>query len=156
VGDIDFWVISAVENSNKFQKNQVLEGKISWGRGNTWAKNTGHTSFSNATSLDQAIHFHSRHVKRHSQKFYFLIQQLSTMGATNFDILSNNVFFFSKINNFENNLITAKSIHVLEYMYGCIPYDKGNFNTCPVNNQLILKIPFPELKYFKKFLISLH
>jgi hypothetical protein len=22
---------------NKFQKNQVLEGKISWGRGNTWA-----------------------------------------------------------------------------------------------------------------------
>jgi len=29
VGDIDFYVISAAENSNKFQKNQVLEGKIS-------------------------------------------------------------------------------------------------------------------------------
>jgi hypothetical protein len=29
VGDIDFKVISAAENSNKFQKNQVLEGKIS-------------------------------------------------------------------------------------------------------------------------------
>jgi hypothetical protein len=25
-------------------KNQVLEGKISWGRGNTWANGTGHTS----------------------------------------------------------------------------------------------------------------
>jgi hypothetical protein len=31
VGDIDFQVISAAaaENSNKFPKNQVLEGKIS-------------------------------------------------------------------------------------------------------------------------------
>jgi hypothetical protein len=29
VGDIDINVISAAENSNKFQKNQVLEGKIS-------------------------------------------------------------------------------------------------------------------------------
>jgi hypothetical protein len=29
VGDIDFKVISAAENSNKFSKNQVLEGKIS-------------------------------------------------------------------------------------------------------------------------------
>ncbi len=29
MGDIDFKVISAAENSNKFQKNQVLEGKIS-------------------------------------------------------------------------------------------------------------------------------
>jgi hypothetical protein len=29
VGDIDFWVISTAENSNKFPKNQVLEGKIS-------------------------------------------------------------------------------------------------------------------------------
>jgi hypothetical protein len=28
-GDIDFKVISATENSNIFQKNQVLEGKIS-------------------------------------------------------------------------------------------------------------------------------
>jgi hypothetical protein len=27
--DIDFKVISAAENSNKFQKNQVLEGKKS-------------------------------------------------------------------------------------------------------------------------------
>ncbi len=29
MGDIDFKVISANENLNKFQKNQVLEGKIS-------------------------------------------------------------------------------------------------------------------------------
>jgi hypothetical protein len=29
VGDIDLKVISATENSNKFSKNQVLEGKIS-------------------------------------------------------------------------------------------------------------------------------
>jgi hypothetical protein len=29
VGDIDLKVISAAENSNKIQKNQVLEGKIS-------------------------------------------------------------------------------------------------------------------------------
>jgi len=27
VGDIDFKVISVAENSNKFSKNQVLEGK---------------------------------------------------------------------------------------------------------------------------------
>ncbi len=30
-----FLVISAAKNSNKFQKNQVLEGKITWGCGNT-------------------------------------------------------------------------------------------------------------------------
>jgi hypothetical protein len=29
VGDIDFTVISAIENSNKFPKTQVWEGKIS-------------------------------------------------------------------------------------------------------------------------------
>jgi hypothetical protein len=29
VGDIDSKVIFAAENSNEFQKNQVLEGKIS-------------------------------------------------------------------------------------------------------------------------------
>jgi hypothetical protein len=29
VGDIDFKVISTAENSNKLQKNQVFEGKIS-------------------------------------------------------------------------------------------------------------------------------
>ncbi len=29
-------MISAVENSSKFQKNQVLEGKVSWEHGNTW------------------------------------------------------------------------------------------------------------------------
>ncbi len=38
VGDSDLKVISAAENSNKFPKNQVLEGKISWGRGNTWGQ----------------------------------------------------------------------------------------------------------------------
>jgi hypothetical protein len=32
-----FEVISTIENSNKFHKNQVLEGKISGGCGNTWA-----------------------------------------------------------------------------------------------------------------------
>ncbi len=37
-GDIDLKMISASENSNKFQKNQVLKGKISrGGHGNTWA-----------------------------------------------------------------------------------------------------------------------
>jgi len=36
-GDIDYKVISAAENSNKFQKNQVLEGKIIRGCGNTQA-----------------------------------------------------------------------------------------------------------------------
>jgi hypothetical protein len=29
MGDIDFKVIFAAKNSNKFQKNQVLEGKVS-------------------------------------------------------------------------------------------------------------------------------
>jgi len=28
VGDIDLKMISATENSNKFQKNQVLEGRV--------------------------------------------------------------------------------------------------------------------------------
>jgi len=42
VGEIlDFKVISATENSNKFQKNQVLEGKISRGCDNTWAQMHG-------------------------------------------------------------------------------------------------------------------
>jgi hypothetical protein len=45
LGDIDFKVISAAESSDKFQKNQVLERKISWGLGNTWANGTGHTSY---------------------------------------------------------------------------------------------------------------
>jgi hypothetical protein len=36
VGDIDLKVISAAENSNKFRKTKVLQGKISWERGNTW------------------------------------------------------------------------------------------------------------------------
>jgi hypothetical protein len=44
VGDIDFEVISVVENSNKFFKNQVLEGKISRAGENTWANGTGDTS----------------------------------------------------------------------------------------------------------------
>ncbi len=39
-----FKVISAAENSNKFPKNQVLEGKISWECGNIWANGTDHTS----------------------------------------------------------------------------------------------------------------
>jgi hypothetical protein len=53
VADIDFKVISATENSNKFQKNQVLEGKISLGRGNTWANGRGHTSFNENTMRDR-------------------------------------------------------------------------------------------------------
>jgi len=45
VGDVlIFKWFSAAENSNKFPKKQVLEGKISWGRVHTWANNTGHTS----------------------------------------------------------------------------------------------------------------
>ncbi len=42
-GDIDFKVIFAAENSNKFQKTRFLEGKISWGCGNTRANGKGHT-----------------------------------------------------------------------------------------------------------------
>jgi hypothetical protein len=40
VGDIDFKVIFATENSNKFQKPKFLEGKISWGHDNTTAHAT--------------------------------------------------------------------------------------------------------------------
>jgi hypothetical protein len=40
-GDIDFKVICATENSNKFQKTKVLEGKISRGCDNTWAQMHG-------------------------------------------------------------------------------------------------------------------
>jgi len=36
MGDVDFKVISAAENSNKFWKKQVLEEKINWEHGNTW------------------------------------------------------------------------------------------------------------------------
>jgi hypothetical protein len=43
VGDIDFKVISVVENSNKILKTR-LEGNISRGHGNTWANGTDHTS----------------------------------------------------------------------------------------------------------------
>jgi len=32
-------------------KNLVLEGKINWGRGNTWANDTGHTSMNKVTYL---------------------------------------------------------------------------------------------------------
>jgi hypothetical protein len=37
-------MISTTENSNKFEKNQFLKGKISVGRGNTWANSTCHAS----------------------------------------------------------------------------------------------------------------
>jgi hypothetical protein len=37
-------MIYAVENSNKFPKNQVLERKSSWRCGNTCANGTCHTS----------------------------------------------------------------------------------------------------------------
>ncbi len=47
-----FKVISATENLNKFQNNQVLEGKISLGRDNTWANGRGHTSFNENTMRD--------------------------------------------------------------------------------------------------------
>jgi hypothetical protein len=44
VGDIDLKVISAPENSNKFQKPGFGRKKSVEGRGNTWANGTGHTS----------------------------------------------------------------------------------------------------------------
>ncbi len=44
MGDIDLKVISAAENSNKFQKTRFWKEKISSGRGNTWANGTSHTS----------------------------------------------------------------------------------------------------------------
>jgi hypothetical protein len=37
-------MISATENSNKFQKTRFWEGKISSGHGNTSANGTGHTN----------------------------------------------------------------------------------------------------------------
>jgi hypothetical protein len=77
-----YWFLS--ENSNKFQKNKVLEGKISWGRGNTWAKSTGHTSFSNATSLDHAMYFPFKTCQKASQKFYFLISATFNNGSYKF------------------------------------------------------------------------
>jgi hypothetical protein len=44
VGDILIfkWFVSLKIQINS-KKYEVLEGKISWGRGNTWAKGTGHT-----------------------------------------------------------------------------------------------------------------
>jgi len=44
VGDIDFKVISAAENSNKFQKTRFWKEKPVEDVGNTWANGTGHTS----------------------------------------------------------------------------------------------------------------
>jgi hypothetical protein len=55
MGDIDFKVIFAAKNSNKFQKNQVLEGKVSWERGNTWANATGHISVHDITTLKYCL-----------------------------------------------------------------------------------------------------
>jgi hypothetical protein len=43
VGDIEFWVISAAEISNKFQKTRFGR-KNQLGCGNTWVNDTGHTS----------------------------------------------------------------------------------------------------------------
>jgi len=42
---LEYWMKSSTENSNKFQKTRFWKGKINWGRGNTWANGTGHTSF---------------------------------------------------------------------------------------------------------------
>jgi hypothetical protein len=39
-----------------YSKNQVLEGKISWVHGNTWANGTGHTSLSKDTKFIQLKH----------------------------------------------------------------------------------------------------
>lgn len=37
----------------KFQKTEVLEGKkINWGRGNTWANDTSHTTSENKPTLN--------------------------------------------------------------------------------------------------------
>jgi hypothetical protein len=49
---IDFKVISAAESSNKFQKTRFWKGEISWGRGNTWTNDTGHTSWHNNIIVD--------------------------------------------------------------------------------------------------------
>jgi hypothetical protein len=38
------WFLALKIQINSPKKNQVLEGKISWGCGNTWAKGTSHTS----------------------------------------------------------------------------------------------------------------
>ncbi len=44
MGDIDFKVISAAENSNKFQKTKFWNEKSLEDVINTWANGTGHTS----------------------------------------------------------------------------------------------------------------
>jgi len=44
VVDIDFKVISATANSNKFPKTRFYKEKSVEGYGNTWANGTGHTS----------------------------------------------------------------------------------------------------------------
>ncbi len=44
MGDIDFKVISAAENSNEFQETKFWKEKSVEGHGNTWANSTGYTS----------------------------------------------------------------------------------------------------------------
>jgi hypothetical protein len=54
VGDTDFLSDFSRWKFKYIPKNQVLEGKISWGRGNTWANDTGHTSIS-YTAMDEIV-----------------------------------------------------------------------------------------------------
>ncbi len=86
MGDIDFKVISAAENSNKFQKTRFWKEK-SVEVGNTWAKRTGHNSkieigttnrweTANSDPLDRSI---------------YLSNQLETGAANKYDL---NLWFF--------------------------------------------------------------
>jgi len=56
VGDIDFKVISATENSNKFQKPRFWKEKsVETVVGNIWAKGRGHTSLH--TKVESCIQY---------------------------------------------------------------------------------------------------
>jgi hypothetical protein len=84
VGDIGFLVISAAENSNKFQKTRFL-----WKEKSVDVVVTLGQTAAPATLVSVMQHHStmpSRHVKRHHKIFTFEFQQLSTMGTINFDI----------------------------------------------------------------------
>ncbi len=98
MGDIDFKVISTAENSNKFPKNQVLEGKISQGHGNTWANGTGHTcdgdemNFTSVHSIVALLSYISlMHVFMKRNKAYSWFFQSTSYGSGT-PLLSRNQF----------------------------------------------------------------
>jgi hypothetical protein len=53
-------------------KNQVLEGKISWGHGNAWANGTGHTSSHNNIIVDNCRSWENNKLNFWKKKSFFL------------------------------------------------------------------------------------